>query len=175
MLSGAQHFIPRMSAATFPRLSLVAFIIPIPCRGTASGMGGFLDTGSTALYVSDATTLNIGPSDHRMPIRKQRLRFYCVSGGMSATLSNVNLIGNGRRRPSFPCAILRCHDACSRPIMRLSRYGSDSGPQRCPATIFLSTSGALFLGRTIFVRDRWRSRCPTGRPSLLPTDSSRSR
>ena len=64
------------------------------CNGTGSGFGGFLDTGSTGLFVSDASTLNfLGISDCGQ--NTYGAGFYCVSPGTTATLSNIAISGNG--------------------------------------------------------------------------------
>ena len=79
------------------------------CNGTGTAFGGFLDTGSTGLYVSDAATLNfLGISDCAQ--NTNGAGFYCVTPGPTATLSNVSIFGNGVGSGDDFAEHLQCHD-----------------------------------------------------------------
>ena len=92
------------------------------CTSNTGGMGGFLDTGSNALYVSDANTLKtFGISD--CASGTAGFGFYCVSGG-TATLSNINLIGFGGVGSAVPS------DRCGSSVSWRSRSASTVSPYR---------------------------------------------
>ena len=120
------------------------------CNGTGSGFGGFLDTGSTGLYVSDAATLNfLGISD--CGSSTNGFGFYCVSPGTTATLSNVGLFGNGGVG-SGTLTSLNIFDATT--LFKTNNavfndLGSDSGTSQ--ATDYFDFGAPFFIGRTIFV------------------------
>jgi hypothetical protein len=119
------------------------------CNGTGLGLGGFLDTGSTGLYVSDASTLNFlgisdcGPSTNGAG-------FYCVSPGTTATLSNILISGNGVG--SGTLTSLNIFDATT--LFKTNNavfndLGSDSGTS--PSTDFFDFGAPFFIGRTVFI------------------------
>ncbi len=120
------------------------------CNGTGSGFGGFLDTGSTGLYVSDAATLNfLGISDCGQST--SGFGFYCVSPGTTATLSNVGLFGNGGIG-SGTLTSLNIYDATT--LFKTNNavfndLGSDSGTSQ--ATDYFDFGAPFFIGRTVFV------------------------
>lgn len=63
------------------------------CTSGFGGTGGFLDTGSNALYILDASTLTpFGISDCAQ--NTSGFNFYCVNGG-TTTLQGISLVGNG--------------------------------------------------------------------------------
>lgn len=119
------------------------------CNGTGSGLGGFLDTGSTGLYVSDAATLSfLGISD--CGPTTNGAGFYCVSPGTTATLSNIVLTGNGL--VSATLSSLSIFDATT--LFKTNNavfndLGSDSGTS--PATDFFDLGAPFFIGRTVFI------------------------
>jgi hypothetical protein len=120
------------------------------CTGTGSGLGGFLDTGSNVLLVSDANTLkSSGISDCASSTRGSG--FYCVTGGMT-TLSNVNLVGFGG--VGSATISLNINDATtllSTNNAVFNDLGSDSIPGGTPSTDFWDLGLPFFLGRTVFV------------------------
>lgn len=120
------------------------------CINNTGGLGGFLDTGSNALYVSDANTLaSFGISDCASGTAGSG--FYCVSGGM-ATLSNINLIGfGGVGSANISLNINNASTLFSTNNAVFSDLGSDSVPGGTPATDFWDLGMPFFLGRTVFV------------------------
>lgn len=121
------------------------------CTGTGSGLGGFLDTGSNALYISDANTLkSFGISDCASITRGSG--FYCVTGGMT-TLSPVNFVGFGGVGSAN--ISLNINDATTLFTTNNAVFndlGSDSAfPNGTPSTDFWDLGMPFFLGRTVFV------------------------
>ncbi len=119
------------------------------CNETGVGLGGFLDTGSTGLYVSDAATLSfLGISD--CGPTTNGAGFYCVSPGTTATLSNVVLTGNGVGTATL--SSLNIYNATalfSTNNAVFNDLGSDSGTS--PATDFFDLGAPFFIGRTVFI------------------------
>jgi len=121
------------------------------CTNNTGGLGGFLDTGSTALFVSDANTLtSFGISDCASGTAGFGL--YCVSGG-TATLSNVNLVvfgGVGSATIS-----LNINDATTLLSTTsnavFNDLGGDSFTGGNPSTDSWDLGLPFFLGRTVFV------------------------
>ena len=119
------------------------------CNGTGSGLGGFLDTGSTGLFVSDAATLSfLGISDCGQ--NTNGAGFYCVSPGTTATLSNIALSGNGAG--SGVLTSLNIFDATT--LFKTNNavfndLGSDSGTS--PSTDYFDFGAPFFIGRTVFI------------------------
>jgi uncharacterized protein DUF3443 len=119
------------------------------CNGTGSGLGGFLDTGSNALYVLDASVLpSFGISD--CPSSSNLSGFYCVTGGGTATLSGISLIGNGN--VGSGTISLNIADAIT--LARTNNavfndLGGDSG--NSASTDFFDFGAPFFFGRTIFL------------------------
>lgn len=119
------------------------------CNGTGSGLGGFLDTGSTGLFVSDAATLSfLGISDCGQ--NTNGAGFYCVSPGTTATLSNIAISGNGVG--SGTLTSLNIFDATT--LFKTNNavfndLGSDSGTS--PSTDFFDFGAPFFIGRTVFI------------------------
>jgi Protein of unknown function (DUF3443) len=120
------------------------------CTNNTGGMGGFLDTGSNALYVSDANTLKtFGISD--CASGTAGFGFYCVSGG-TATLSNINLIGfGGVGSANISLNINNATTLFSTNNAVFNDLGSDSVPGGSPAVDFWDLGMPFFLGRTVFV------------------------
>jgi hypothetical protein len=121
------------------------------CTGTGSGLGGFLDTGSNAFYISDANTLqSSGISDCKSGTAG--FGFYCVTGGMT-TLSPVNIVGFGG--VGSATISLNIDDATtlfSSNNAVFNDLGSDSVfPNGSPSTDFWDLGLPFFLGRTVFV------------------------
>jgi hypothetical protein len=118
------------------------------CNGAGSGLGGFLDTGSNALYVLDASVLSsFGISD--CPSSSNLSAFYCVTGG-TATLSGISLMGNGN--VGSGTISLNIADAIT--LIRTNNavfndLGGDSG--NSVATDFFDFGAPFFFGRTIFI------------------------
>lgn len=118
------------------------------CTSGGGGLGAFLDTGSTALYVSDASTLaSLGISDCGQSANG--FGFYCASGG-TATLSNIALSGNGN--VGSGTVSLRIADATMLFTTNNAVFndlGGDSGSS--PATDFFDLGAPFFFGRTVFI------------------------
>ena len=118
------------------------------CNGTGTAFGGFLDTGSTGLYVSDAATLNfLGISDCAQ--NTNGAGFYCVTPGPTATLSNVSIFGNGVGSGTTSLSIYNATTLFERNNAVFSDLGSDSGTS--PATDFFDFGAPFFIGRTVFI------------------------
>ena len=119
------------------------------CTTNTGGMGGFLDTGSNALYVSDANTLkSFGITD--CASNTPGFNFYCVNGGM-ATLSGVTLVGFGG--VGTATISLNINDASTLFTTNnevFSDLGSDSVPGGNPSTDFWDLGLPFFFGRTVF-------------------------
>jgi hypothetical protein len=120
------------------------------CTGTGSGLGGFLDTGSNAFYISDANTLkSFGISD--CPSSTIGSGFYCVTGGMT-TLSPVNIIGfGGVGSATISLNINHATTLFSTNNAVFNDLGSDSVLGGTPSTDFWDFGLPFFLGRTVFV------------------------
>jgi Protein of unknown function (DUF3443) len=120
------------------------------CTNNTGGLGGFLDTGSNALYVSDANTLkSFGISD--CPSSTGGSGFYCVNGGM-ATLSNANLVGfGGVGSANISLNINDATTLFSTNNAVFNDLGSDSMLGGNPSTDFWDLGLPFFLGRTVFV------------------------
>jgi Protein of unknown function (DUF3443) len=120
------------------------------CTTNSGGMGGFLDTGSNALYISDANTLkSFGIFD--CPSGSRGFNFYCVNGG-TATLSGVTLIAIGGAGSAT--VSLNINDASTlfgTNNAVFNDLGSDSVPGGNPSTDFWDLGMPFFLGRTVFV------------------------
>ena len=118
------------------------------CSGTGIGLGGFLDTGSTGLYVSDASTLNfLGISDCGQGTAGDG--FYCVSPGPTATLANVQFTANSGLTGTTSLTIYNATNLISSNNAVFNDLGSDSGTS--PSTDFFDFGAPFFLGRTVFV------------------------
>jgi hypothetical protein len=120
------------------------------CTNNTGGMGGFLDTGSNALYVSDANTLKtFGVTD--CASGTAGFGFYCVSGA-TATLSNINLIGfGGVGSANISLNINNATTLFSTNNAVFNDLGSDSVPGGSPTTDFWDLGMPFFLGKTVFV------------------------
>jgi len=120
------------------------------CTNSTGGLGGFLDTGSNALFVSDANTLKtFGIID--CPSNTSAVGFYCVSGG-TATLSNINFIGfGGVGSANISLNINNATTLFSTNNAVFNDLGSDSMPGGNPSTDFWDLGMPFFLGRTVFV------------------------
>jgi hypothetical protein len=121
------------------------------CNGTGTGLGGFLDTGSNALYISDATTLaSLGISD--CPPTSNGSGFYCVTGGGTATLSSIGLAGfNGVGSGTTSLNIMDATKLFTSNNAVFNDLGSDSVVGGSPSTDFFDFGSPFFFGRTVFV------------------------
>ena len=116
--------------------------------GTGSAFGGFLDTGSTGLYVSDASTLNfLGISD--CGSSTNGAGFYCVSPGLTATLSNIAILGNGVGSGTTSLTIYDATTLFKTNNAVFNDLGSDSGTSQ--ATDYFDFGAPFFIGRTVFI------------------------
>ena len=118
------------------------------CTTGAGGSGGFLDTGSNGLYVSDASTLApLGIFDCLQNTAGSG--FYCVTGG-TATLSNIGLAGNGNvGTGSISLSIADASTLIKSNNAVFNNLGGDSGGS--PSTDYFDLGLPFFLGRTIFI------------------------
>lgn len=119
------------------------------CTSGSGGSGAFVDSGSNALLVSDATTLaSFGISDCAQ--NTNGFPFYCVSGGGSATLSNISLLGEGNVGSNT--ISLNIEDATTLVNTNngvFNDLGADSGSS--PSTDFFDLGAPFFFGRTVFI------------------------
>lgn len=120
------------------------------CASNTGGLGGFLDTGSNALYVSDANTLqSSGISDCKSGTAG--FGFYCVTGGMT-TLSPVNIVGfGGVGSANISLNINDATTLFSTNNAVFNDLGSDSMLGGNSSTDFWDLGLPFFLGRTVFV------------------------
>jgi hypothetical protein len=120
------------------------------CNSNTGGLGGFLDTGSNAFYISDANTLaSFGISDCKSGT--VGFGFYCVTAG-TTTLSPVNIVGFGA--VGSATISLNINDATtlfSTNNAVFNDLGSDSVLGGNPSTDFWDFGLPFFLGRTVFV------------------------
>jgi len=124
------------------------------CSGTASGMGGFMDTGSNALYVSDSTTLSSESQPIiECPSGSSGYGFYCITGGGSTTLSNINLISNGTTTATVSLPIYNATTLINTANAAFNDIGGDSSPpgDYADGDDFFDFGLPFFLGRTVFV------------------------
>ena len=123
------------------------------CTSNTGGLGGFLDTGSNAFYISDANTLKSSgiPSISDCTSGTPGSGFYCVTGGMT-TLSPVNFIGfGGVGSANISLNINDATTLFSTNNAVFNDLGSDSTPGGNPSTDFWDLGLPFFLGRTVFV------------------------
>jgi Protein of unknown function (DUF3443) len=117
--------------------------------GSGTSFGAFVDTGSNALYVLDAGTLSsFGISD--CPSSSNVPGFYCVTGGGTATLSGISLMGNG----NVGAAAISLSIADAVTLVKtnnavFNNLGGDSGSS--PSTDFFDLGSPFFFGRTVFI------------------------
>jgi hypothetical protein len=122
------------------------------CTRTGSGMGGFFDTGSNALSVLDANTLSfLGISD--CSSSSTGTGFYCVTGGGTATLSNIVLLGNGNIGSGAISLTIadatRLFTSNNAVFSNLGSDGFTGNPGQ--ATDYFDFGAPFFFGRTVFV------------------------
>jgi hypothetical protein len=119
------------------------------CSTGTGGFGGFLDTGSTGLYVSDANTLaSLGIYD--CPSNSSGYGFYCVSTGATTTLSGVALKGNANvGSGTVSLTIENATTLLNTNNAVFNDLGGDSGTD--PASDYFDFGAPFFLGRTIFI------------------------
>lgn len=117
----------------------------------SGGMGGIFDTGSNALFVSDSSTLSfLGIYD--CASTTAGFGFYCVTGGGTATLSNVGLFGYGNVGSEALSALnitdgttlLKTNNAV------FNNLGGESGGTG-PSTDSFDFGLPFFIGRTVFI------------------------
>lgn len=123
------------------------------CNQNGSGLGGFLDTGSNALYISDAQTL----ASEGFPISDCAqgtggFNFYCVTGGGAVTLSNINLLGylnvgsaNISLNISDATTLFKSNNAI------FDDLGADSPGGTDTSTDSFDLGMPFFFGRTVFI------------------------
>ena len=119
------------------------------CTTGSGSAGAFVDAGSNALLVSDATSLGfLGISDCAQ--NTNGVGFYCVTGGGSATLSNILLAGfQGVGSNMISLNIKDATTLFNTGNAVFSNLGSDSGTS--PSTDFFDLGAPFFFGRTVFV------------------------
>jgi hypothetical protein len=116
--------------------------------GTGTSFGGFLDTGSNGLFVSDATTLaSFGISD--CAANTNGFGFYCVTGG-ATSLSNIALTGNGSvGSGKVTLSIENATTLVNTNNAVFNDLASDSGTG--PSSDFFDFGVPFFLGRTVVI------------------------
>lgn len=120
------------------------------CTAGGSGVSGFLDTGSNALYVLDGNTLNLMNSTIADCTDPNESGFYCVTGGGTVILSGISLLGNGG--VGSGTISLNIKDATTlfnSGNAVFNDLGGDSGSS--PSTDFFDFGAPFFFGRTVFV------------------------
>jgi len=118
------------------------------CASTGSGMGGFMDTGSNALFVSDAATLGPPISDCAMGTNGDG--FYCVTGGGTDTLSSIQLITNSGASTLLSLNIADGTTLINTNNAVFNDLGGDSGTG--PSTDFFDFGLPFFLrGTPVFI------------------------
>jgi hypothetical protein len=131
----------------------VAFNDTFCTTGTGTSFGGFFDTGTGALNISDQATLAAVPSPIiECPSTTNGFGFYCLTGGGSTTLPNIGLTGaSGVGSGSISLnifdgtALVNTHNAVFNDI------GTDSVTGGTPATDFFDFGMPFFLGRTAYL------------------------
>jgi len=121
------------------------------CNGTGSGMGGFLDTGSNALYILDHSALSpFGISD--CPASSAGAGFYCVTGG-TTTLSGIVLLGSGNvGSETISLNIADATTLFNTNNAVFNNLGGDSlTANASPSADFFLFGAPFFFGRTVFV------------------------
>jgi hypothetical protein len=114
-----------------------------------NGLGGFLDTGSNALYILDANTLSsFGISDCSSSTNAPG--FYCVSGG-NVTLSNIGILGNGVGSGTISLNIASATTLFNMNNAVFNNLGSDSVVGGSASTDFFDFGSPFFFGRTVFI------------------------
>jgi hypothetical protein len=117
-------------------------------NGGSGGMGGFVDTGSNALYVSDANTL----FSEGLPISDcaNGNGFYCVTGGGTVMLSNIALFGNGNvGSGTVSLSITDAPTLFNTNNAVFNNLGGDSGTSI--STDSFDFGLPFFLGKTVFI------------------------
>ena len=117
--------------------------------GSGTSFGAFLDTGSNALYVLDASTLSsFGISD--CPSSSNLSRFYCVTGGGVAILSGISLMGNANVGVgTISLSIADTITLAKTNNAVYNDFGGHSGSS--PSTDFFDLGAPFFFGRTVFI------------------------
>ena len=118
--------------------------------GSGTSFGAFVDTGSNALFVLDATTLasfNGNISD--CASNSNGFGFYCVTGTPVA-LPNIALMGNGNvGSGTISLSIADATTLFNTNNGVFNNLGGDSGSS--PSTDFFDLGAPFFFGRTVFV------------------------
>ena len=120
------------------------------CSNGSGSLGAFLDTGTNTNAVSDAATLSsLGISDCAQGTAG--FNYYCVSGGGTATLSNIALTGYnsvGSGSVSINIADATTLFTANPSFAAFDNVGSDSGTN--PTNDYFDFGLPFFIGRTVF-------------------------
>ena len=143
-----------LGSAALYALDQYAFIPTVTYNGiayTSPNSTNVFDTGSNALYVSDASTLSsLGISDCAQGTAGEG--FYCVSGGGTATLSNIALAGYsgvGSGTVSLNIADATTLLSANPTFAVYNNIGADGGTS--PSNDSFDFGLPFFLGKTIFI------------------------
>lgn len=122
------------------------------CNGTGSGMGGFFDTGSNALYVLDSNTVHSFNNNIADCTNANESGFYCVTNGGNVTLTNISLLGNGVGSRTISLNIMDANALFTTNNSVFDDLGGDgftSSPS--PANDFFDFGSPFFFGGTVFI------------------------
>ena len=122
------------------------------CTSGGSGLGAFLDTGSNALFILDASALSsFGISDCAQSTHGAG--FYCTSGGTAVTLPSISLVGDGNvGSGSISLSIADATTLFNSNNGVFNDLGSDSViTNPSTATDFFDLGSPFFVGRTVFI------------------------
>jgi hypothetical protein len=122
------------------------------CNGTGSGLGGFFDTGSNALYVLDSNTVHSFNNSIADCTNSNETGFYCVTGGGTVTLTNISLLGNGVGSGTISLNIMDANALFNTNNSVFNDLGGD-GFMSSPSTAndFFDFGSPFFFGRTVFI------------------------
>lgn len=138
-------FIPEVVYAGLPYQDTI-------CSEEGESMGGFMDTGSNALYVSDASTLStLGLPISDCASGTSGYGFYCVTGGGTTILSNITLVGNSGTSGLVSLNIEDATTLFNTFNGVLNDLGGDSGEGYATGTDSFDFGLPFFLGRTVFI------------------------
>jgi hypothetical protein len=116
--------------------------------GSGTSFGGFLDTGSDALFVLDSGTLaSFNSNIFDCASNTNGFGFYCVTG--SPVALPIALMGNGVGSANISLSIADATTLFNTNNGVFNNLGGDSGSS--PATDFFDLGAPFFFGRTVFV------------------------
>jgi hypothetical protein len=118
------------------------------CSGTGNSFGGFLDTGSNALFILDANTL----SSFGILDCSNSSSLYCVSAGGTAALPSISVLGNGAGSGTILLNIADANRLFTTNNAVFNDLGGDSVTiNPGPLTDFFDFGAPFFFGHTVYV------------------------